>query len=548
MDRLWKEMQWFLQQKRYVIAIIITGICSYGFGVVHPGLGIDDTVSDWYFADGLSVVVGRWVLYLINKVFHVAEYAPFLTDFFGVLLLMIAAVLMCVLFRRIFGEQISVWGYVIFSCVFLSNPIISEVFVFYLHNGVGIGYIVTTLALLLFEESLSQRGKHKIKYLAGEVICLWIGVGCYESFIIFFLLGTIVIMFFRGMVGKDKLTARYVFSNLGLLALIAIGCIVLRQTVVALMIEMFQLQNITDAAEQRNLMEMFVLFQGREGLDILWMLVKRFWLVYHLNAVVYLPVAGYEFAVFCFAIASVVLAIRRKNLWYPLLFAGMLIAPFLLVIAEASVTLYRACQYLPFFVGASMLLVFRAASANRRKVFLQPLVLGWMFILVFNQAEFMNRCFYVDYKKYENTKDVLFEIAHQVEREYGTDIPVVFTGRYETPHELIKDFYVDFSSWQFQYISKITDKIDIHLKEKYYSPYGYDFSGIASYAYIDWGFVAFDGTNREMVHFLQLHGHPLKTVQDEAVLGEARSKAESMPNWPAEGSMRMEDGYILIHM
>lgn len=51
-----------------------------------------------------------------------------------------------------------------------------------------------------------------------------------------------------------------------------------------------------------------------------------------------------------------------------------------------------------------------------------------------------------------------------------------------------------------------------------------------------------------MVHFLQLHGHPLQTIQDEAVLEEARSKAESMPRWPADGSMRMEDGYILIRM
>lgn len=547
MNKLWKEMQWFLQQKIYVVAMILTGICSYGFGVVHPGLGIDDTVSDWYFADGLSVVVGRWVVYLINKVLHIAEYAPFFTDFLGVLLLMIAAVLMCVLFRRIFGDRVSVWGYVIFSCVFLSNPIISEVFVFYLHNGVGIGYIVTTLALLLFESSLNQHGKQKIKYMLGEMICLWIGVGCYESFLIFFLLGTIVIMFFRGMVGKDKLTSRYVFRNLGLLALIAIGCIVLRQITLALMVAIFQLQNIT-TADQRNLMEMFVLFQGRKGLDTLWMLVKRFWLVYHLNAVVYLPVAAYELAVFCFGIASVVLAIRRKNLWYPLLFVGMLIAPFLLVIAEASVTLYRACQYLPFFVGAGMLLVFCAASNSKRKKILQPLVLGLAFVLVFNQAEFMNRCFYVDYQKYENTKEVLLEVAHRVEEEYGTDTPVVFAGVYQTPREIIKDFYVDYSSWQFRYISAITDKIDVHLKEKYYSPYGYDFSGIAGYAYIDWGAVAFGGTNRELVHFLELHGHPLQTVQDQTVLEEARSKAESMPKWPAGGSVQMEDGYILIRM
>ena len=68
---------------------------------------------------------------------------------------------------------------------------------------------------------------------------------------------------------------------------------------------------------------MLVLFRNEEGIQNLIMLIKRFWLVYHVNAVVYPPVAIYEASIITFGLLSVYLAITKKNFWYPILFAGM---------------------------------------------------------------------------------------------------------------------------------------------------------------------------------------------------------------------------------
>lgn len=133
----------------------------------------------------------------------------------------------------------------------------------------------------------------------------------------------------------------------------------------------------------------------------------------------------------------------------------------------------------------------------------------------------MNQAFYVDYNKYLNTKEVLTEIALEIERDYGKSTPVIFTGHYSTPYSLVEDYYVSYGSWQYRVIAAITDKVDPHLKEKYFAPQGYCFTGEANYPFIQWAFDAFDGTNREMMNFLEMHGHSFPQVTDPEILEQA---------------------------
>ena len=43
MNELYHDLKWFVKQKYYVAALFLTGICSYGFEITHPSIGIDDT-------------------------------------------------------------------------------------------------------------------------------------------------------------------------------------------------------------------------------------------------------------------------------------------------------------------------------------------------------------------------------------------------------------------------------------------------------------------------------------------------------------------------
>ena len=64
----WKSYGKHFQQNRlYMGILLLTAVCAYGYKVTNATIGIDDTPSLYYFEEGLIAIVGRWVLFLLNK-------------------------------------------------------------------------------------------------------------------------------------------------------------------------------------------------------------------------------------------------------------------------------------------------------------------------------------------------------------------------------------------------------------------------------------------------------------------------------------------------
>ena len=551
MKQLLKDLKWLFSQKLYIIALSITAVCGYGFAIVTPIIGIDDTAVELYIRDGLEVAMGRWTVYLLNKIFYMAEFTPFMMELVGVILLCIGSTLFALLLRRILGEKISVVACTIFACIFVSNPIISEVYIYYYHDGVDLAYILMALSLMLFVDAIEAVGKKKILPFAGSMLLAWVAVGCYESFLILYILGIIMVLFLRGIAGTDKLTFVYVVKYLSIGALLTVGVVVLRTVMVELLTAVLGLQGLLDELNrvyQRSLLEIFDVAQQQEGvIEFLKMLVKRYWVVYSVNAIVYLPIWSYMFATLVLGIYSVVMAVKRKAVMFPVLFGGMMFTPFLLTIIEGQVHYYRSCQYMPFFTATGVLLLYYAAVNIKKLPVIRYVVAGFALALTFNHAFGLNESFYVDYLKYEDARENLNTVAWEIERTYGNQIPVVFTGNYDTPQPILEYYSVGYGSKEFQWIARITDLVDENLKEKYYQPFGYSYVGEAINPLIQWGFEAFDGTNGQLIKFLKMHGHSFATVTDEEVLANAKEIGKTMPGWPAQGSITLQDGYVLVN-
>lgn len=175
-----------------------------------------------------------------------------MTEFLGAAFMMTAAVLFCVFLKRIMGKKPDTAVYIIFSCLFVSNPIISFDFIYYLHNGAGLGYVLTALALIYYHDSLVREGKSKIKALAISLLFIWIAAGCYESFIVLFILGVLVTLFFY--IGKQKSSDKkydrkktgslFIIANLALGAGIVVCTMILRSVIQALLIAVLYTRRI----------------------------------------------------------------------------------------------------------------------------------------------------------------------------------------------------------------------------------------------------------------------------------------------------------------
>ena len=165
--------------------------------------------------------------------------------------------------------------------------------------------------------------------------------------------------------------------------------------------------------------------------------------------------------------------------------------------------------------------------------------------VVWNQCSDMNRWFYVDYLKYEEAKNVASRVAYELERDFDTGKPVVFTGSYEVPAGIIGAAYVPYNSKTFYQISRITTRIDEHLLEKFYRPYGVWVAQTPALSVIDWGRYAF-GDDTELVRFFAMHGQEILPLQN-ADYAEAERLSAEWPRFPREGSIVDVGEYIIVH-
>ena len=176
MKALWEDIKFFWSNKVYAAVISLAAVCGYGFKIAHETIGIDDTCIPLYFEEGLTPAVGRWTLYLINKLFHISDFAPWITEVAGVLLMLLAATVWCVAFSRITGRDRYMAGYTFFSALFISCPLISEIYVYYLHNGVSLSYGLTAIALLLLLKTLEAERYISRIFIESGAIVIYINI------------------------------------------------------------------------------------------------------------------------------------------------------------------------------------------------------------------------------------------------------------------------------------------------------------------------------------------------------------------------------------
>lgn len=184
----------FYSSRIYVIAVTLVAFGAYGFAVVHDSIGMDDTAIPLYLEEGVAPYVGRWSLFVINKILHIpiGNFAPWLIEMVSVLILMLSATLWCVLWKQVCEPiRIPVWSYAIVAGIFISCPLISEVFVFYLHNGVCTGYGAVALALLCLLNSLRYGAgrREAVQEILASSLLLCIALGFYESFSVVYISG-----------------------------------------------------------------------------------------------------------------------------------------------------------------------------------------------------------------------------------------------------------------------------------------------------------------------------------------------------------------------
>lgn len=559
------EMKKVYNNKLYVFLLTLTALCGYGFKIVHPTMGIDDTPYAYYFEEGLAAVVGRWVLFVLNKIVHISDFAPFVTDCVAVLILMLAVTVWGTLFYSILGERIPRWGYWLFSCIFLSCPLIAEVFTYYLHNGIAIGYLACGVSLCLLRDGLNavtqKATKRAVSRLIGAMAAMVVAMGCYESFMIVWLVGVLMLLLAERLAGGGK----KVFLKLVCAGVTAAVAMVVRSLVIELVIAVFELQELRDEAVLRSVTELLGwMFEPGAGAEFA-MILKRLFVMYGVFGYVYYPIKVFVITAVVICVFGIWRSIRQKDVWIVLLTVGVFVASFLLAVVEGKATLYRSAQFVPVICAFGMLMATYAVSgfvgspvknAGGAGKLLRlrsavAKVTGAVFGVVaasvlWNQCTDLNKWFYVDYNKYQYTKEYMCRVGDALERDFDLSKPVVFTGEWDNPESIVKDAYVAIGSEDFFKLKRVTDMVDEHLLEKFYRSHGVWVAQTPSLSVVSWGKYAFE-TDEELVRFMAHHGYEIKPLLDTTCYEAAEEYALDMPSFPQEGSIEDVGNYIIVH-
>lgn len=569
----WKSYGKHFQQNRlYMGILLLTAVCAYGYKVTNATIGIDDTPSLYYFEEGLIAIVGRWVLFLLNKVVSLAEFVPFVTDFAAVVILVLAAVVWSALFYSVLGEKVPTAGYAFFGAVFLSSPLISEVFTYFLHNGIAIGYLCCGISLCCVREWQSstrkmQKGsgiRQKLGCLAvAEILTaavfLWIAMGCYESFMILWLAGLMLLLLTeriaRGRQEKD------IFATLVAGAVAALVAIVLRSVMIVVVTKAFHLEYLRGEAVQRSVTEMLGWMLQPGAFGELAMILKRTFVLYGVFAYAYLPIRIFILSAAVILVVTLVRVIRGRDLWALLLLPAAYLAAFSLLFIEGKATLYRSAQFLPVFCGyGALLFVYgiwqltgtmspKAKNTAGRKISagVRALAVLVLAVTLWNQCMDMTRWFYIDKKKYDAAVKTVDQIAMDLERDFDTSKPVIFTGNYDIPYSIVQDAYVSYSSPVYYKMKRLADLVDPDLLDKYNrGSRGVWVAQTPALSVIDWGRYAFD-SDAELVKFFEMHGHQLVALKDISLYAAAEEESLDLPEYPQEGYIVDKGDYIIVH-
>lgn len=566
MKAIIEEMKEFLQCKTFIIVLSLVAACSYGYAIMNPIIGMDDTAIGLYFAEGMAPYVGRWTLFVINKFLKLDEFAPWMMELISVLVLMLSVTLWCVLFRRICRKrvQIPLWSWLVVACMFISCPLISEVFVFYLHNGICLSYGLVALAILYLLESVKRETnedakqkrencRDKMKNLVVASVFLTIALGCYESFAIVFVMGAVLGFFLlrrlHGKMGEESEYQTQVLAWIVNGAFVGAVSLVLRTVILKVInviygLEKFDFYNVSYRS----------LFGGllHNSAD-LFMVLKRFWLKYYVNAICYLPIRVLVIALVLIGLYGLYHGIRKRDIWLPICFTGIIILPVLMCIIEGVETRYRTAQYVPLIGAFAALLILAElwlfGEKKKNLIFLCCFIFG---VLIFNQCANMNKWFYVDDMKYQHFKETMNQVAYDLERDFDTSKPIVLTGAYKVPYEIAADGYSSFSSEEYRWIWLVTDVVDPHLKEKYYASNGkgYVFTETPVTSTLQWGITAFDGTAKQLFEFWEMHGHSFVCETDKEKIAEAEKicKEKQMAGYPEEGYIFEGEEFIIVNL
>lgn len=533
-----------LKNIKFIIPVLITALLSFGFVVTHSSVNIDTLAYNRYFEEGELLAQGRFTAPLINKIFNVMNFNPFFVDTIAVILLITAAVLWCLLFKKVSKNRFKDIVYTIFACVFLSYPLICEIFTYTPASlSIGLSYCLTAFALIVGYELMVNKDK-KILRLSIQTVLLCLAVYLYESFAAVYLCGIFMIFIIEYVYNKENFKFLELLKKGLMFILPLIVAIVLGRVIIAVIWRVFDITE-SENAEKTIIYLKFGIIGGIKNL------VKTFIGSYVLTATYYLPLTVLAISFVILVILAIKDSIKNKSCIVLLLFVGLCVSTLALSIVQGMASPYRTCQTFAIFISFAFMIGVQDVLEKSKFKVLNGILIFIVFTVVFYQAKELHRQFYINYMRYENEKNTIVTIGNELIRNHDTSKPVYFVGSYGYGKNVLDELMVSEDDIRLKFSRKLN-----YILGNPSATYDYEYMYAIRYgqtnvnSYINWSINAFwrdEKANVELIKWFNLLGYNIK-AGGKNMMDEVKKVSENNSNhFPKAGYIVETDKYIVVN-
>ena len=303
-----QEFGYFLKNAKFRAALGLTLLLSYGYAIATTRVSIDSLEGDRYIGTGgVMLSTGRFGMNLWAAVLGYGRAEPsyaFGIDLLAALLLALAAVSFCALLRKAAQDRISMFGYGLFACLFVSYPLMNEIWEY---SGANVcvcgGYLLDAAALNLLldarQPGVPWRGR--ALRMGAAALCLMVVCSSYESLAAVFVLAVFALLTLEQLLAAERPRLAAVLTEGLWYAAALVGGLCLRVLVTSA-IHLVLPQAAANGATE-------ILWAFYPFVYLAKLLVKGILINYALRGCFYLPIAELAVAVPVFVALVIVLAV-----------------------------------------------------------------------------------------------------------------------------------------------------------------------------------------------------------------------------------------------
>ncbi len=508
--------------KEYWCPVLLTTILCFGFTLTNYAIGIDDPTPQfiWYMESYRALLMqGRWGYKIISLLVNISEFLPCWMDLLSVFIYLLTDMIWVNLFFKVSGSKFQKISGVIFACLYISFPYLARIFIYMSADLLSAcNMLFASLAVQniwkVFEE---QKEKRKNFILAITYIA--IGYGFYESTIVYFICGVMILFFLKyKYISIDKFS---LFLNKMVLMLgIGLGGIFFSKIILYFILKYYGMNGIEYAGG-------YIAYTLEKNIIIqIWDTIQK--LIYGVFRGGELVDFTLRISIIIIILISMYTAIKKKNMLPLVIAIGMIVSNFAIILVTGNLDIMndtkmnkqRILVTYGLFTSFSISMIYsivmeinveKGVWYKEIQRLLRYLTLFGMLILILRQSRQMHGIFWVDYQRAELDRQKAGYINYEVEKTDWKRKPVIFVG-YSDDYLVTKD--KDPLSSYFNFFKQWTD-VEIHNYTSFYM------SGV---------------------------GYVYPIGLEEGMLENALQKSVQQPSYPMDGYVKEYDNYIVVKL